>query len=86
MHQVRLKPSEEIVLAELQLTPEAHSGGLTAEQLYARLTEQTRNQLSWLDFTDFLDQVRRAGLADPAAGGRLVLRAPDNARLRITLS
>jgi hypothetical protein len=86
VHQVRLKPSEEIVLAELQLTPEARSGGLTAEQLYARLTEQTRNQLSWLDFTDFLDQVRRAGLADPAADGRLVLRTPDNARLRITLS
>jgi len=38
------------------------------------------------DFADFLDQVRRAGLADPAADGRLVLCPPDNARLRISVS
>lgn len=86
VHQVRLRSSEELVLAELQLTPEARSGGLTAEELYARLSYQTRNQLSWLDFVDFLDQVRHAGLADSAAGGRLILRAPDNARLKITIS
>ena len=86
VHQVRLRPSQELVLAELQLTPEARSGGLTAEELYARLPHQTRNQLSWLDFVDFLDQVRHAGLADSATDGRLILRAPDNARLRITLS
>lgn len=86
VHQVRLSRSQELILAELQLTPEARSGGLTDKELYARLTEQTRNQLSWLDFVDFLDQVRRAGLAEPAADGRLVLRAPDNARLRLSLS
>jgi hypothetical protein len=86
IHQVRLSPSQELILAELQLTPEARSGGLSADQLYAKLTEQTRNQLSRLDFADFLDQVRRAGLTDPAADSRLVLRAPDNARLRLSLS
>lgn len=86
VHQVRLTRSQELVLAELQLTPEARSGGLTAEELYAKLPYQIRDQLSWLDFVDFLDQVRRAGLADPAADDRLILRAPDNARLRITLS
>jgi hypothetical protein len=86
VHQVRLSRSQELILAELQPTPEARPGGLTAEELYAKLTERTRNQLSWLDFVDFLDQIRRAGLADPAAGGRLVLRAPDNARLRLSLS
>jgi hypothetical protein len=86
VHRVRLTRSQELVLAELQLTPEARSGGLTAEELYAKLPHQIRNQLSWLDFVDFLDQVRQAGLADSAADGRLVLRAPDNARLRITLS
>lgn len=86
VRQVRLSRSQEVILAELQLTPEARSGGLTDKELYARLTEQTRNQLSWLDFVDFLDQVRRAGLAEPAADGRLVLRAPDNARLRLSLT
>jgi hypothetical protein len=86
VRQVRLTRSQELVLAELELTPEARSGGLTAEELYAKLPYQIRNQLSWLDFVDFLDQVRRAGLADPAADGRLILRAPDNARLRIMLS
>ena len=75
VRQVRLGPSEEIVLAELRLSPEARAGGLTADELYARLAPQTQRQLSRLDFADFLDQVRRAGLADPGDGGRLVLTA-----------
>ncbi len=86
VRQVRLKPSQEIVFAELRLSPEARSGGLTADELYARLSSQTQRQMSRLDFADFLDQVRRAGLTDPAANGRLVLRPPDNARLRISVS
>jgi hypothetical protein len=85
VRQVRLKPSQEIVLAELRLSPEARSGGLTADELYARLAPQTQRQLSRLDFADFLDQVRRAGLADPGDSGRLVLRPPDDARLKISI-
>jgi len=86
VHQVRLKPSEELVLAELQLTPRARSGGLTADELYALLPHQIQEQLSRLDFADFLDQVRRAGLADRTADGRLTLRTPNNARLKISIS
>ena len=86
VHQVRLKPSQELVLAELQLTPRARSGGLTADELYALLPSQIQDQLSRLDFADFLDQVRRAGLADRTADGRLTLRTPDNARLKISIS
>ena len=86
VHQVRLKPSQELVLAELRLTPEARSGGLTAEELYALLPDQIQDQLSRLDFADFLNQVRRAGLADRTADGRLTLRTSDNARLKISIS
>jgi len=86
VHQVRLKPSEELVLAELQLTPRARSGGLTADELYALLPHQIQEQLSRLDFADFLDQIRRAGLADRTADGRLTLRTPNNARLKISIS
>jgi hypothetical protein len=86
VRQVRLTRSQELILAELRLTPEARSGGLTAEELYARLPPQIQNQLSWLDFVDFLDQVRRAGLADSAEGDRMILRPPDKARFRISLS
>jgi hypothetical protein len=86
VRQVRLRPSQEMVFAELRLSPEARSGGLTADELYARLSAQTQRQMSRFDFADFLDQVRRAGLADPAGDGRLVLRPPDNARLRISVS
>jgi hypothetical protein len=42
--------------------------------------------MSRFDSADFLDQARRAGLADPAADGRLMVRPPDNARLRISVS
>lgn len=86
VRRVRLRKSEKVVLAELRLSPEATSGGLTADELYAKLSPETRRQLSPLDFEDFLDQVRRAGLGDPAADGRLVLRQPDKARLRISIS
>ena len=86
VHQVRLKPSQELVLAELQLTPEARSGGLTADELYALLPNQIQDQLSRLDFADFLDQVPSRRLADRTADGRLTLRTPDNARLKISIS
>jgi hypothetical protein len=45
-----------------------------------------RTVLATAFIADFLDQVRRAGLADPAGDGRLVLRPPDNAKLRISVS
>jgi hypothetical protein len=72
-------------LTELRLNSKARSGGLTADVLYARLSAQTQRQISRFDFADFLDQVRGAGLADQAGDGRLVLRRPDNARLRISV-
>lgn len=86
VRRVRLTKSENIILAELRLSPEATADGLTADELYAKLSPETQQQLSKLDFADFLDQVRRAGLADPAADGRLILRQPDKARLRISIS
>jgi hypothetical protein len=39
-----------------------------------------------MDFADFLDTCRRAGLADTSATGTVTVRAADDARFRITLA
>ena len=66
VRQDRLKPSQEIVLAELRLSPEARSGGLTADELYARLAPQTQRQLS--GSTSRTSLTRYAGRASPTRG------------------
>jgi hypothetical protein len=86
IRRVRLTRSQDAVLAELRMSEQARHGGLTEEQLYSQLPTRIRDQLSWLDFVDFLDQVRRAGLSDTGPDGRVVLRSPGRARFRLTIT
>ena len=44
-----------------------------------------RSHLSFMDFTDFLDTCRRAGLADTTRGGTVTIRPADQARFRIIM-
>ena len=69
VHQVRLKPSQELVLAELQLTPEARSGGLTAEATL-RPADPTRPATSCPGSTSPTSSTRSAALASPTAARR----------------
>jgi len=86
VRRVRLTRAQDTVLAELRMSEQARQGGLTEEQLYAQLPRRTQDQMSWLDFLDFLDQVRRAGLSDTEASGRVILRPPGHARFRLTIT
>jgi hypothetical protein len=84
VRKVVLTPGQEYLLADLVAHREALAGTLTAQDLYARLDEDVRSSLSFMDFADFLDTCRRAGLADPGTDGTVTLRPADHARFRVT--
>lgn len=83
---VALTPGQEYLLAELVGHKEALDGTRTPRELYDQLTDEVRAQLSFMDFADFLDTCRRAGLADTSATGTVAVRPADGARFRITLA
>lgn len=86
VRRVSLTPGEEYLLAELVARKESLDGTLTPRELYDQLTDEVRGQLSFMDFTDFLDTCHRAGLADTSATGTITLRPTEAARFRITLA
>ena len=86
IQRVALTPGQEYLLAELVGHKEALDGTRTARELYDQLTEEVRLQLSFMDFADFLDTCRRAGLADTSATGAVTVRPAGEARFRITLA
>jgi hypothetical protein len=83
---VALTSGQEYLLAELVGHKEALDGTRTPRELYDQLTDEVRAQLSFMDFADFLDTCRRAGLADTSATGTVTVRPADDARFRITLA
>ena len=83
---VALTPGQEYLLAELVGHKEALDGTRTPRELYDQLTDEVRAQLSFMDFADFLDTCRRAGLADTSPTGTVTVRPTDDARFRITLA
>ncbi|MFI6637729.1 hypothetical protein ACIBI7_53370 [Nonomuraea fuscirosea] len=80
----RLTDSQDYVLAELVVNPDVLKGELTTDQLYESLSAETRRSITRLEFRDFLDAFRRAGLADHQSDDRVILRPTDQARFRIT--
>jgi hypothetical protein len=84
VEKVRLTPSQEYVLADLVGHRDALDGSLSADQLYDRLPTETKKDVSRLDFAEFLDACRRAGLADYGPDSTVTLRPSDKARFRIT--
>jgi hypothetical protein len=86
IQRVALTPGQEYLLAELVGHKEALDGTRTPRELYDQLTAEVRSQLSFMDFVDFLDTCRRAGLADTSATGTVTVRPADEARFRITLA
>jgi hypothetical protein len=86
IQRVTLTPGQKYLLAELVGHKEALDGTRTPRELYDQLPAEVRSQLSFMDFTDFLDTCRRAGLADTSATGTVTVRPADEARFRITLA
>lgn len=90
MERVKLKRSEELILLELAYKPEAKDK--TAAELYALLPEKIRKDLSELEFADFLDSCKAAGLVDESekspgamvsAEDRFTIRPLSNPRFHV---
>jgi hypothetical protein len=71
-------------LTELRLSSKARSGDLTADDLHARLSAQTRREMSQLTSRTSSTSTP-GGPRRPGRPGRLIVRPPDNAKLRISL-
>ncbi|MFI5842595.1 hypothetical protein ACIA8K_23090 [Catenuloplanes sp. NPDC051500] len=84
VRRVTLKASEQEILADLVGSPDL-DGGMTPADLYAMLSPTIRDQLSRLEFADFLDTCRRAGVLDQAPDGTVRVRPAEQARFRISL-
>jgi hypothetical protein len=65
--------------------PDDLAEGKIADDLYAALKPEIREQLSRLEFADFLDSCRRARLLDESAGGILESGPPTRPNSRIAI-
>lgn len=92
VEKVRLTRSEQEVFAELSWRDEARTQ--TADDLYAKLPMGIQEELSKLDFLDFLEKCRRAGLVDEQASPVSVvtpietkysLRSSGHPKFRVTV-
>jgi hypothetical protein len=82
--QAKLDRGDRQLLVTLRLNAGSATGqSVNPEVLYNRLPDQIRNQVSPLDFADFLDKLIAAGEADDAGYGDVRLRSKPK-WLRIT--
>lgn len=61
IEKVKLKKSEEYILAELRLNPEIKNKALTPEEIFDKLDESLKSQISLTDFIDFMDKLHISG-------------------------
>ena len=61
IEKVKLKKSEEYILAELRLNPEIKNREMTAEEIFGMLDERLKSQIALLDFIDLLDKLHISG-------------------------
>lgn len=82
--QAKLSRSDRQLLVTLRMNAGLATGQpVNPEVLYNRLPEETRDQVSVLDFADFLDKLIAAGEADDAGYGDVRLRS-ESKWLRIS--
>ncbi len=85
VERVTLSRKEEEILATLVLRDEVRERRQTPRQLYDGLTDDIRDQLSYLDFVDFLDHLDKAGLVDGNIEDGVTIRERRNPRLRVVI-
>lgn len=86
VNKAKLTERQKVIHLELTRAGETLTDSHDYDALYALLTPETRQQINRLDFIDFLDACKRAGLLDDAKEpGEVILRAPGAERFRITL-
>lgn len=84
VEKVELSGGERYLLTRLVEVPDAMDTAMTHEQLYALLPDDVRRQTSLVDFIEFLDACHKVGQADVDEEGRVLIRAINDRRFRIT--
>jgi hypothetical protein len=85
VRRIELTESEAYVHLKLRDAFRDHAQGhLTGDELYSLLPDEVKEQLSSLDFLDFVGRFTAAGLTTEDSAGRLAIHPRDEARLRIT--
>jgi hypothetical protein len=82
IEKIRLSKGEKEILFQLVLREEARAK--SARELYDVLPQNIRDEISFLDFQEFLEKCRRAGFADEVDYGKYSLRAGKQAIFRVT--
>jgi hypothetical protein len=82
---VELSASEEHLLANLRLRPDVVKQAHSPEGLYAELPDELREQVSLLDFLDFVQRLVAAGEADESGDEIVVRDASDPAWVRVRI-
>lgn len=82
IEKVKLKKSEEYILAELRLNPEIENREMTAEAIFGMLDESLKSQIALPDFIDFLDKLHISG--DATVIRENFYKINQNSTLKIT--
>jgi hypothetical protein len=82
IEKIKLKKSEEYILAELRLNPEIENREMTAEAIYGMLDESLKSQIALPDFIDFLDKLHISG--DATVIRENLYKINQNSTLKIT--
>ncbi|MFD9405930.1 hypothetical protein ACFWBN_02745 [Streptomyces sp. NPDC059989] len=85
IRKVKVTASQGLIHAELVRVSEVQDGEFSAQELYDRIPERHRESLNYLDFLDFLDAYRRAGLLVDDGDSRLRVVPSGNARFRFSI-
>lgn len=80
---ILLTRSEEYLLAELKLSEQAMKGIHTPERLFSFLNDDIRDQISYLDFLDFIENLKLTGNTIPRGDKNFEIAKKQ--RLKITL-
>lgn len=77
LENVTLSPGDQRLLFELRRDPRVAQEHLNLDQLYASLPQATREVVNPYDFADFVDRLRKAGVADEHGAATRVRRAGE---------
>lgn len=75
VERVEVTAKGRLILADLKLRPEVTEFFFDARTLYEKLPEETRSQVSLLDFVDVVEQLRAAGETEDGPRGTIRIRA-----------
>ncbi|MGL5823805.1 MAG: hypothetical protein ACRCYU_03040 [Nocardioides sp.] len=83
---VRLTKRDEELLKDLTVGPAAQGAALSIDELFALLPEGAQKEVGRLQFFEFIDTCRKAGLVDVDSADKVRVRPDGFEKFRVTVS